>query len=124
MTDYAKIGLVLTKEAAADLDTRLAQGLARQEQTTACLIRGFFTVADVQAEDKATGQRLYVWNRTWWVSYIAEASFIRDFLLDLDPEQYLFVRVGGELGDMESKGDFLENEFGFRPVQDVEYKVA
>ncbi len=70
--------------------------------------------------DKSTEQELYRWNYVKWYPEYKEVSLIIGFLEELDDSDYLFLRVGEDIGDFERSGEFYENVFGL----DVAYSIV
>lgn len=58
-----------------------------------------------------SGAELYYWTWIkWYPEYIA-VSVIEDFLRSLEEEDFYFIRLGEELGDIEQFGYFYDNPF-------------
>ncbi len=98
------VAVALSKKAAARLNARLKA--ANSEE------RYLLDKADSHSIDKSTGQELYRWNYVKWYPEFKEVSFITSFLEEVDDSDYLFLRVGEDIGDVERSGEFYENVFG------------
>ena len=69
--------------------------------------------------DKNSEDEVYYWEWLKWYSDFPDVSFIEKFMADLEVEDYLFFRVGEEIGDIEIKGEFWDNPFEFNILQTI-----
>ena len=71
----------------------------------------------------STGEKLYYWEWIKWYIEYKSVEFIENFLAKLDEEQYLIVRLGEELTDIEENGAFFDNPFNAGLRQTIEYNA-
>lgn len=111
------VGLVLSKKAVAELKRRLdALDNNSNKQTT---IRELMEYAQSHYTDKNSEDEVYYWEWLKWYSDFPDVSFIERLMADLEVEDYLFFRVGEEIGDIEIKGEFWDNPFEFNILQTI-----
>ncbi len=100
---YSDVALALSKHGSTLLKKRLGTVVGDE--------RIMFDHADLHKVDAATGQELWRWDSVKWYEDFPDVAFIHGFLEDLDEQHYLFVRVGEECGDIETRGNFWSNVF-------------
>ena len=111
------VGLALSKKAVTELKKRLdALDNNSNEQTT---IRELMEYAQSHYPDKNSEDEVYYWEWLKWYSDFPDVSFIERLMADLEVEDYLFFRVGEEIGDIEIKGEFWDNPFEFNILQTI-----
>ena len=103
------IGLALTQEAVQTLNKKLN---ALDKNSEACsVITDFFAYADKHFEDTGSGSEGYLWEYVKWYQEFPDVSFIENLLTELDWSDFLFVRIGDDLDDIETRGGFWDNPF-------------
>ncbi len=65
------------------------------------------------------GNRAWYWGGFKWYSSDPDIAFLAGYLADLDDEQYLCIRVGENLDDVEYRGRFWDNPFGMRLTRGI-----
>ena len=103
------VGLALTQSAVQTLNQKL-NALDKNSEAFS-VITDFFTYADKHFEDPDSGSEVYLWEYVKWYQEFPDVSFIENLLTELDWSDFLFVRIGEELDDIETKGGFLDNPF-------------
>ncbi len=101
---YSDVAIALTKKAAALLKAKLT---ATQDAE-----KYLFDHPALHNIDDATGEELWRWNYVKWYDSYPDVDFVTGFLRELDDEDFLFIRVGEDVGDIERYGCFWENAFG------------
>jgi hypothetical protein len=71
---------------------------------------------------ESDGYRLYhgTWLK-WYEDYPAPQA-VASYLADLEPEEYLFIRLGEDSNDIEEEGEFWDNPFGLGWVRQIEFE--
>lgn len=106
----SEVGLCLSKKAIEYMETKCQEASVQLQDAVTRL----FKDADYAYEDKSTGDKMWQWSWIKWYEMpfgYEEIQFVRDVMLELEEEDYLFVRVGEELDDLESRGSYWENPF-------------
>jgi len=106
---YSDVGICLSPKAKKSYDTML-QSLHPQRRT---LIKKFLQSAQVYHRD---GAICFIWQWVKWHNSsdtipLTGSMFFEHFLQSLNEEDYLFIRIGEQHGDVEEHGHFFENPF-------------
>lgn len=110
---YSDVALVLTREGVEKLNNRLADPSLPEKtrDETKCLLDH----PDRHLTDEESGAQIWYWQSIKWYDcspeYYPEIDFITQFLMELDDEEYRFIRVGEEYDDSEVQGDFWDDPF-------------
>ena len=102
-------GLALTQEAVQTLNEKL-NALDKNSEAFS-VITDFFTYADKHFEDTDSGSEVYLWEYVKWYQEFPDVSFIENLLHELDWSDFLFIRIGEELDDIDTRGSFWDNPF-------------
>lgn len=70
-----------------------------------------------------SGAELYHWEWIKWYNSYPEVAFVENFLNDLDDEDYCFLRIGEDLGDIEQQGFFYDDPFAACIVCETRYST-
>ena len=97
------VAIALSKEAAALLKARLEAATPDE--------RYLLDNADLHDTDEESGDELWRWHYVKFYEEFREVAFINNFLQELDPSNYLFIRVGETYDDIEIRGDYWLNAF-------------
>ena len=123
---YSDVALCLSLAGAQKLEDELAKvrmlkNMENQEDMEQ--IESFFdsSALKVESEDAV----LYVWKRLKWYEHMAaefpHIRFMRDFVNQLEPQDFLFMRIGEEIEDIEEKGMYFDNPFEARLSLKIEF---
>ena len=99
-------GICLAQDALNQLDAKI-QTLPQPLQEE---VRSLFEDSEFTREEE--GDRAWYWEGFKWYSSDPDLAFLAGYLADLDDEQYLCIRVGENLDDVEYRGRFWDNPFG------------
>jgi hypothetical protein len=66
--------------------------------------------ADVKIKDEDC--HAWCWDRCTWNSSSPDVAFVEGYLGDLHTEDYLFIRIGEDINDIEVCGDYVDNPLG------------
>ncbi len=100
------VGLCLRAESVSALQSAL-KGLSPTLQDDCASL---FEACEFTREDE--GCRAWYWEGFKWYTQDRDIRFLEEHLASLDWGQYLFIRVGEELDDIEYHGGFWDNPFG------------
>ena len=103
--------LVLSKEAATLLNSRLEN--ATEDE------RYLFDHADMHRIDADKGDELWRWNCLKWYPEFPEVAFVNSILEELDPDDFLSVRIGESFDDIEVSGSYWLNAFNLGVVTSI-----
>jgi hypothetical protein len=78
-----------------------------------------FEDADVKKQDD--GCRAWYWDGFKWYSSDSGVAFLEGYLDDLEWDQYLYIRVGEELDDVDYRGGLWDNPFGMCLTRAIEF---
>lgn len=111
---YSDIAFVLSPEAAQKLDHLLRQEAEDSDNTQA--IRYAETT-----RESADGSRLYYWDLVKWYPEFPEIAWIEDFRDSLPSDDFLFIRLGEYLNDVEELGTYYGNPFGVSVHREITF---
>ena len=103
------IGLALTQKAVQILHQKL-NALDKNSEAFS-VITDFFTYADKHFEATDSGSEVYLWEYVKWYQEFPDVEFVEKLLSELDWSDFLFVRIGDDLDDIETRGCFWDNPF-------------
>ena len=111
----SRVGICIAQEAAALLDAkiRMLSPVLKEEITS------LFEGADVRKQDDSA--RAWYWDGFRWYSSDSDIAFLEDYLSELDWDQYLYIRVGENLGDIDYHGGLWDNPFGMCLTRGIEF---
>ena len=103
------VGLALTQAAVQTLNEKM-NALDKMSEAFS-IITDFFAYADKHFEDTNSGSEVYLWEYVKWHEEFPDVGFIEHLLAELDWSDYLFIRIGEELEDIDTRGSFWDNPF-------------
>ena len=56
-----------------------------------------------------------------WNSSSPNVAFVEDYLGDLHTEDYLFIRIGEDINDIEICGDYVDNPLGMNMDRTISF---
>lgn len=114
---YSETAFALTAEAAE----ALREAISNQILDTALKAETFLQEAETHSIDGQSRAELFHWNAVKWYSEFEEIGCIERILRDLETSEYLFIRIGEDYSDIETKGSYWDNPFGLDIVRTVEF---
>ena len=115
----SEVVIVLSEEAKKLLEEKL-ESLPDEEAEN---IESMFSCSDAHFIHES-GAELYHWTWVKWYNSYSEIAFIENFLNNLDDEDYYFMRIGEDLGDIELQGYFYDNPFEACIICETRYITA
>lgn len=116
---YSEVGLVLSKKGMEQFQEKIDSIDPNSEtyQNLCALISN----SDVSTEPLDSGEKLFHWDWIKWYESFSEIAFFETLMDDLDPEDFLFLRVGESIEDVEEKGAFCDNSFNFNLIRSITF---
>ena len=115
MGHSSRVGICISQEAAALLDAKISMLSPSLQEEVASLFEG----ADVKKQDD--GARAWYWDGFRWYSSDCDVAFLEGYLDDLQWNEYLYIRVGEELDDVDYRGGLWDNPFGMCLTRGIEF---
>ena len=103
------VGLVLTQAAVQTLNEKL-NALDKTSEAFS-VITDFFAYADKHFEDTNSGSEVYLWEYVKWYEEFPDVGFVEKLLAELDWSDFLFIHIGEELDEIDTRGSFWDNPF-------------
>lgn len=103
---YSEIVIILSKEAKEALKEKL-NTLSKEEKEN---IESLFSCSDRRFIHESGAELIHWTNIKWYHSY-PDIAFIENFLNNCEDEDFYFMRIGEELGDIDLQGYFYDNPF-------------
>ena len=114
----SSVGIVFTKEA----EEKFQQKIKLLNEKEYLDISTFINYSDEQIIDSDTGSKLYYWDYIkWYTGLDLEPTFIENFLKELKYTEYRFIRIGEELDDVESEGEYFNNPFNLDIIRTISF---
>ena len=98
---YSQTVLVLSSKGDLEMQEKLSDRSAE--------LREFFQNCPCREVDDESGAVMYLWDSIKWYFTVCEEA--DDLINDLDPDEYLFMRLGEDFGDMEERGSLYDTYF-------------
>lgn len=123
---YSDVALTLTKKGLKELQESL--DAANITQKTKDEVKELFKYSQKHSLDSSSGSKMWYWDSIKWYDYepeyFPEVDFISSFLNSLDSEEYLFLRIGEDLDDIETLGEYWDNPFDLGISRRIAMKEA
>ena len=111
----SRIGICMSQDAAIQLEAKIKLLCQPLQEDLTSLFEG----ADVRKQDDSA--RAWYWDGFRWYSRDCDVAFLEDYLAELDWDQYLYIRVGEDLSDIDYHGGFWDNPFGMCLTRGIEF---
>ena len=98
------IGLALTKEAVVTLHHKLSK--MDKNSVDHQNVIYMLSYPEKHLTDTGSGAEVYLWSSLKWYHGYPEIDFFEELMDSLEPEQYLFYRIGENLDDAKERGEF------------------
>ena len=107
---YSDTALTLTKKGVEALSNKLTDRETPEE--TRGEVQDLLSQADSHYTNSSSGAMVWHWAWNKWYSDFSEVAFVESLMHEMDDEDYLFIRIGEDYADTETRGCFWENPFG------------
>ena len=111
----SRVGICISQDAADFLDAKIKVLSPALKEEVARL----FEDAAVKKQDDDA--RAWYWDAFRWYSRDCDVAFLEDYLAELDWDQYLYIRVGEDLADIDYHGGLWDNPFGMCLTRGIEF---
>ena len=69
--------------------------------------------------DERTGFVVFLWKRKKWDDEFAEVAFVKAFMDSLPSDDFLFIRLGEDYDDIETRGSYQGNPQRVRIAREI-----
>lgn len=107
---YSDVALCLTKNCMGQLKAALAEA-ERINPVDFAAIK-MLIGGEPSKIDESTGAVVFLWKGEKWYDEFAEVAFVEAFMDSLPDEDFLFIRLGEDYDDIETRGSFRGKPFG------------
>ena len=111
----SRVGICMTKEYAE----LLHNNIQKVEHSLREILLDLLSDADVLKDDD--GCQSWYWDCYKWYSDDPDIAFLESYLESIDWNQFLFLRIGEDLDDVDCMGNFWDNPFGMSLVRDIAF---
>ena len=106
MAYRSRVGICVPEEIAVAMQESIGELPKRLKREVLSLLKE----ADVKIKDE--GCHAWCCDRCTWNSSSPDVAFVEGYLGDLHTEDYLFIRIGEDINDIEVCGDYVDNPLG------------
>ena len=107
---YSDVALCLTKNGMNQLKAALVQA-ERNNPINFAAIK-MLIGGEPSKIDESIGAVVFLWKGEKWYDEFAEVAFVEAFMDNLPHEDFLFIRLGEDYDDIETRGSFRGKPFG------------
>ena len=115
---YSDVALCLTKNGMDQLKTALAKAERNNPDSFAAI--KMLIGGEPSKSDEGSGSVVFLWEGEKWYEEFAEMAFVAKLMDSLPSEDFLFIRLGEDYDDIETRGSYCGKPFGMY----VERKIA
>ena len=115
---YSDVALCLTKNGMDQLKIALAE--AERDKPDSFAAIKILIGDEPSRTDESTGAVVFLWKGEKWYEEFAEMAFVAKLMDSLPSEDFLFIRLGEDYDDIETRGSYCGKPFGMY----VERKIA
>ena len=107
---YSDVALCLTKNGMDQLKTALAEAEKNNPGNFAAI--KMLIGGEPSKIDEGSGSVVFLWEGEKWYDEFDEIAFVGEFMDNLSHEDFLFIRIGEDYDDIETRGSFCGKPFG------------
>ncbi|MTJ92332.1 MAG: hypothetical protein F8N36_05650 [Desulfovibrio sp.] len=107
---YSDVALCLTKKGMDQLKTDLAE-VERNNPDNFAAIK-MLIGGEPSKIDEGSGYAVFLWEGEKWYAEFAEVAFVAKLMDSLSNEDFLFIRLGEDYNDIETRGSFRGKPLG------------
>ena len=115
---YSDVALCLTKNGMDQLKSALVQAERDNPENFAAI--KMLIGGEPNKIDEGSGSVVFLWEGEKWYDEFDEIAFVGKLMDNLPHEDFLFIRLGEDYDDIETRGSFCGKPFGMY----VERKIA
>ena len=114
---YSNVALCLTKNGMDQLKTVLAEAEKNNPDNFAAIK---ILIGDEPSRtDERTGAVVFLWEGEKWYEEFAEMAFVAKLMDSLPSEDFLFIRIGEDYDDIETRGSYQCNPQRVRIAREI-----
>ena len=106
---YSDVALCLTKNGMDQLKTALTEAEKNNPDNFAAI--KMLIGGEPSKIDESTGAVVFLWKGEKWYEEFAEMAFVAKLMDSLPSEDFLFIRLGEDYDDIETRGSFCGKPF-------------
>ena len=106
---YSDVALCLTKNGMDQLKSALIQAERNNPENFAAI--KMLIAGEPSKIDEGSGSVVFLWEGEKWYDEFAEVAFVEAFMNSLPSEDFLFIRLGEDHDDIETRGNFCGTPF-------------
>jgi hypothetical protein len=111
----SRVGICISEDAAIQLEAKIRLLCSALQKAVTSL----FEDAEVKKQDD--GCKAWYWDGFKWYSSDCDVAFLEGYLDDLQWDEYLYIRVGEDLDDVDYRGGLWDNPFGMCLTRGIEF---
>ena len=104
---YSDVALCLTKNGMDQLKTSLAEAEKNNPDNFAAI--KMLIGGEPNKIDEGSGSVVFLWEGEKWYDEFDEIAFVGEFMNNLPHEDFLFIRLGKDYDDIETRGNYRCN---------------
>lgn len=114
---YSNVALCLTKNGMDQLKTALAEAEKNNPDNFAAIK---ILIGDEPSRtDESTGAVVFLWEGERWYNEFDEIAFVEEFMDNLPREDFLFIHLGEDYDDIETRGSYWCNPQRVRIAREI-----
>ena len=117
MEYYSDVALCLTKNGMDQLKTALAE--AEKNNPDNFVAIKMLIGGEPNKIDEGSGSVVFLWEGEKWYDEFAEVAFVEAFMNSLPSEDFLFIRLGEDHDDIETRGSYWCNPQRVRITREI-----
>lgn len=95
--------------------------LKKANKKTQKIVRKFLAQSDKHLVDSESSCELWFWDWIKWYPDYPEIKFMENLLMEMNMENFLFMRIGEDSDDSEIQGVYWDNPFGMYLSRSIEF---
>ena len=118
---YSDVVLALNENGKALLNKKIAELKEQDTETWQAVDSLLNNYVDHKQEDPISGAIMYNFAMLKWYDSFTDIGFVVDFINTLSSEDYLFIRIGEDIDDIQREGSFFDNPFNIEVISTIQY---
>ncbi len=114
---YFDVALCLTKNGMDQLKTALAEAEKNNPGNFAAI--KMLIGGEPSKIDEGSGSVVFLWEGEKWYDEFDEIAFVGEFMDNLPHEEFLFIRIGEDYDDIETRGSYRCNPQRVRITREI-----
>ena len=114
---YSDVALCLTKNGMDQLKSALVQAERNNPENFAAI--KMLIGGEPSKIDEGSGSVVFLWEGEKWYEEFAEMAFVAKLMDNLPSEDFLFIRIGEDYDDIETRGSYQGNPQRVRIAREI-----